>query len=220
MKSYFDNYTKHFFKVALSCEPLESQISTNVLGGGIPHHALHLSLSTVHIHKTYAQASDICRLINENASNIAKNAQLPLELTTEKTRYTLMGETHIKFFALEFDSMSFALFIWQMHAVLCGFLTRALELESRVSLHGDRRYIELWSNNALETEPRIRIPVADTDTQRKSHISLFSSNDLKRDNKTLYKNYTGDGFDPVAFMTEPLGNATNQSFTIGTLQCS
>ncbi len=116
--------------------------------------------------------------------------------------------------------MSFALFVWQMHAVLCGFLTRALELESRVSLHGDRRYIELWSDNAAETEPRIRIPVADTDTKRKSHISLFSSNDLKRDKKTLHKKYTCDGFDPVVFMTEQLGDATDQSFTIGTLQCS
>lgn len=118
------------------------------------------------------------------------NALQSTQLVCSDTGYHLKGHSHIKFFTLNIDDHENLDFV-QLKNHLCEWLVQQLGgdvVHSVITEVNGRQEMKIETTDMI-----LYIPLAIDDTK---HVSLFSSNDLKKHNKPLYKGYQND---PIAF---------------------
>jgi hypothetical protein len=176
MKSHREGLTKYFLKIHLRQPRLQEIIST-ALDGAEAHHPLHLTWTTVHC----AQ-----REVAQRLQFIMEDYELPSLIAVPDAHMVVMGETHVKFFAMSFTGNQL-----DDRSTLVDFVTKKWPGTARRDvLVNDRKETEIYEQASGEF--LLSIPMADAETPHNHHVSLFSSNDLKRHNKLGYKKYTSD----------------------------
>lgn len=174
MESHHAGLKKHFLKLALSHENVERRVSY-LLNGNAPHYPLHLTLSTIHL-----DAKDFS-LVARAIESWKPALPDTLELAVDERRLELMGKSHVKFLSLCFSCVNVD--FEQLVENLSLHLTRELGAEKSVEDVNGRREYKL-SNASFS----LFIPLG----EKKIHVSLLSSNDLKKYNKPLAKIYAKD----------------------------
>jgi hypothetical protein len=182
MQSHHAGYTKHFLKVALRSDDqaLEAAIQT-ALSGQSPHYPLHMTLATLHLSQDKPGALEHIRSLLSQWQPVELPAQLVLD--DDANLYELLGHTHIKFVALCFELNRETLDLARLRVQLCEWLIQRLDTECHARLEVNGRH-EL---EIVAKEARLRVPLVSEECRH--HVSLFSSNDLKKHNKALYKEY-------------------------------
>lgn len=200
MKSHHIGSEKHFLKILLGHSELKESIK-KALGGGDPHYPLHLTLTTIHL------VSDQPELFSHLAKSISKwKPLLPEVLTIDDLHMEVMGASHIKFLSLCFLAKN----LDQSFLIedLCDHVALDMGMEKRLVEVNGRSECELF----LEAEkPLLHIPLG----EKKTHIALLSTNDMKNHNTKLYKSYLKDSsvltnlIDTSLFIEKP--------FTLGSI---
>ena len=141
-----------------------------------------MTLGTIHV--TNVETFDLLK-------TILKEWELPEELKTPitciKPYSELMGETHVKFVALRFSTESIGIDFRKLRLGLCEWLASRIPDSIHQILTNDRgkEEFEIFTKDGAMS---IRIPLTlSTSATITHHVSLFSSNDMKKCNKKLYE---------------------------------
>ena len=197
MTSRFERHTKRFIKAPLLDEPFLLEKQSSILNGKKPTNPLHLTLTVIHIAeetphtdylKSYAFTVDVQEIFRIH------------RLTIDNPRYTVMG-TKPECLAVIMDTVSFAQLIIGFKSTLSLLLCKKLNLDYRECIIDEKyTYRVFYDNDGLE----ILKMAYDICATPVCHITLFTSFDLKRCNKELFKRYV-DADDKVAFIIEEYG---------------
>ncbi len=190
MKSHHEGFTKHFLKIPLKSETDSlTKLILDTLHGNSPHFPLHLTLSTIHI-KGIDGLTKLQKMIDEWKPDLPSHIE-----SNGAPWYQLMGKTHIKFIALVFTChVDFVL----LRVQLCDWLALRLGVDYKLINVNENIEMEIIHDDMI-----IRIPFSSAGDENVTnfvyHVSLFSTNDLKKFNKLLYDEYCEE---PKTFITK------------------
>ncbi len=214
MEEYHAGYVKYFVKLPLQCAQLE-KLCRSVLQDRKSGHALHLTLTTLYLTKDSAIDGTLRRVqtaLQEHGPQLMDAMALPAQVVTTNPQYKAMGYDRVKSFALCFSGPS-----GDLRTALCNLLAQELSLQSRQCTIGDRQYTELY-RNGHDRNTLVRVPVAAQDDAVQCHVSLFSTIDLQRCNKTLYGEWKKT--EPEKFVARLFGEPTELTLTYTTVEMS
>jgi hypothetical protein len=190
MKSHYDGYTKHFLTLSLKSEGcvLEGLVSTT-LNGKSPKYPLHLTLGTIHVNSEKTKKLVSVILKGWRPDSLGGGGGDGTLITCISPRYKLMGQSNIKFVSLLFGiEPTTHINIGEIRIELCKWLTTCIYGgKGELLMDGDKSVYKIIGDNDVD----IRIPMVMGLEIPLYHTSLFSTNDMKHCNKTLYEEYKG-----------------------------
>lgn len=175
MESHHASFKKHFLRIGLSHPELENKVK-EVLGRS-PHYPLHLTITTIHLADQDGLFSTVTGALSD------WEPPLPDTLDLENKRLEVMGKSHVKFLSICFSCKNLDLSF--LIENLCGHLCKKLSLMCHTIEVNGRLEYELVDSLRI---PLMRIPFG----EKMTHISLLSSNDLKKGGKMDYDKYRKD----------------------------
>jgi hypothetical protein len=204
MKSFFECHTKHFLKVALvtNTDALVAK-QAQILKGKTPTYPLHLTLAVIHVlNDTPCSAYFVSDEFSKDLVNIFPD-QSRLFAEDSPTSYAIMG-TKPECFAIVYDNCdAFKDFIDDFKKSLCLLLCNKYDLIGEERLIDEKyEYMVLKNSEGVEV---LKMPWSRTEYPV-CHVTLFTSFDLKRCNKPLFKKYE-KAEDKLAFLSKEWSDA-------------
>jgi hypothetical protein len=199
MTTRFEGYSKYFVKAPVIDEALEAK-RTSLLKGKNPTFPLHLTLFTVFVN-TDPRYSDGFE-DEKVASAFKTSCAMPPSINVKNARYDILGNEP-KFFVISFelDESSDRQEI-DVKSKACNFWCEALDFSCESEIVND--VYEYSTLKDAEGTSAIKIPAGSEDA-KSLHFSLFSSSDLKRYNKSLFKAYKRSE-DKLRFVSDAFGD--------------
>jgi hypothetical protein len=194
MESHHNGFKKYFLKLFLYSDVVEDCVKER-LNGGTTFYPLHMTLTTIHLLEGGVNLLNRVRdSILEWGSNLPKELLMGGIPTLE-----VMGHTHIKFLSLCFSCDYFSILD------LCKHIASGLGMDRKEVVVNGRKECEFRNSDGVVL---LKIPIE----EKKTHISLFSTNDLKKYNKKGYNSVMETLVDVSTFY--------NTSFRVGLLSLS
>lgn len=201
MSSWFPNHQKHFLKTPLRSNTALEEKQSVILRNKKPTHSLHLTLAVIHVanETQYTSYFESAQFVKD-VRNLYEDPSYIL-LDVNKAEYTLLG-TKPECFAIVIDTGdAFKTLVHNFKTSLCLFLCQKL------SLVWEERLIDEKYNYTLLVDKEgvdiLKIPWSSQDSPL-CHITLFTSFDLKRCNRALFKLYEASE-DKLAFLSKECG---------------
>lgn len=213
MTSWFKGHTKRFVKAPLLNDALLLEKQSSILNGKNATNPLHLTLTVIHV----AEGTPHTDYLNGNAfiEDVQEIYHLH-SIVIDNPHYVMMG-TKPECFTIVMDTKndSYTQTVLMFKSVFSLFLAKKLNLEYKECVIDDQyTYRVFYDKEGIEV---LKMPY-DIGTTSICHLTLFTSFDLKRCNKGLFKKYTAAN-DKFEFLVNECGPITEIMTVDYTIEC-
>ena len=182
MTSRFEGFTVCFLKALLKDNTAMEEKQATILKGKRAKHPLHLTLTVLNIasetqYTEYLTGSDF-------AEDLERLVELPTRMDVSNPTFLSMGTTAMCFAITLEAGEAFALLVRDIRLRLCDFLCEKLNLVCEEDIIEGKYPYKVLKKEGIEV---LRMP--NSDSTPLCHVTLFTSFDLKRCNKPLFKRY-------------------------------
>lgn len=214
MTSWFKGHTKRFIKAPLLNDALLLEKQSSILNGKKATNPLHLTLTVIHVAEGTAHADYLTsNAFTDDVRDIFRIHSVAIH----NPRYLMMG-TKPECFTIVMDTKndSYTQKVLMFKSVLSRLLCNKLELDYKECVIDDQyTYRVFYDKEGVEM---LKIPY-DIEATAICHLTLFTSFDLKRCNKALFKRYTTAG-DKLEFLVNECGPIAEIMTADYTIECN